>query len=90
MKKIEATSESVENANYHTYYDGNVQQMPMEDYDDLMPDPMQFVSLMGVAPPPPPMVPPPQSAPTVDKNEPVLPPGLLLKKLKDFRMTQQN
>lgn len=51
-------------------YDG-MQQMAMEDYDDLMPDPMQFVSLMG-APPPPPMVPPPTH---IDKNEPVLPPG---------------
>lgn len=49
----------------------NMHQMAHEDYDDLMPDPMQFVSLMG-APPPPPMVPPPQRA---DKNEPVLPPG---------------
>lgn len=51
-------------------YDGMHQ---MEDYDDLMPDPMQFVSLMG-APPPPPMVPPPQIQ-RADKNEPVLPPG---------------
>lgn len=51
----------------------NMHQMAHEDYDDLMPDPMQFVSLMG-APPPPPMVPPPQRA---DKNEPVLPPGTL-------------
>lgn len=51
----------------------NMHQMAHEDYDDLMPDPMQFVSLMG-APPPPPMVPPPQRA---DKNEPVLPPGSL-------------
>lgn len=76
MKKAEATpDESQENANYHSYYDGNVQQMSMEDYDDLMPDPMQFVSLMGAAPPPPPMVPPPPSTVIVDKNEPVLPPG---------------
>lgn len=81
MKKTEATSESAENANYHSYYDGS-QQMPMEDYDDLMPDPMQFVSLMGPAPPPPPMVPPPPA--TVDKNEPVLPPGLLNKKKRIF------
>lgn len=56
---------------YHHSYD-NMQHMQMEDYDDLMPDPMQFVSLMG-APPPPPMVPPPSS---IDKNEPVLPPGI--------------
>lgn len=56
---------------YHHSYD-NMQHMQMEDYDDLMPDPMQFVSLMG-APPPPPMVPPPS---TIDKNEPVLPPGI--------------
>lgn len=83
MKKAETTSESVDNTNYHSYYDGNVQQMSMEDYDDLMPDPMQFVSLMGPAPPPPPMVPPPSS--TVDKNEPVLPPGLLDKNIKFVR-----
>lgn len=57
---------------YHHSYD-NMQHMQMEDYDDLMPDPMQFVSLMG-APPPPPMVPPPPSK--IDKNEPVLPPGI--------------
>ncbi|XP_037039241.1 zinc finger matrin-type protein CG9776 isoform X1 [Bradysia coprophila] len=75
VKKTETTTESVANPNYHAnYYEGSVQQMPMEDYDDLMPDPMQFVSLMGPAPPPPPMVPPPPS--TVDKNEPVLPPGI--------------
>lgn len=74
LKKPETTPETVENPNYHSYYDTNVQQMPMEDYDDLMPDPMQFVSLMGAAPPPPPMVPPPPTS-TVDKNEPVLPPG---------------
>lgn len=54
-------------------YDG-MHQMAPEDYDDLMPDPMQFVSLMG-APPPPPMVPPPQQQ-RDDKNEPVLPPGI--------------
>lgn len=58
-------------ANYQAY--DNMQHMQMEDYDDLMPDPMQFVSLMG-APPPPPMVPPPSSM--IDKNEPVLPPGI--------------
>lgn len=76
IKKVETTTEAVANPTYHSnYYEGAVQQMPMEDYDDLMPDPMQFVSLMGSAPPPPPMVPPPPS--TVDKNEPVLPPGLL-------------
>lgn len=79
-KKPEVTPEAVENTTYHSYYNSNVQQMPMEDYDDLMPDPMQFVSLMGAAPPPPPMVPPPPS--TVDKNEPVLPPGLLETKTK--------
>lgn len=83
-KKLETTSETVEKTAYHSYYDpsnvSNVQQqMPMEDYDDLMPDPMQFVSLMGVAPPPPPMVPPPT---TVDKNEPVLPPGWFEMKTK--------
>lgn len=78
VKKPETVTESVPNPNYHsTYYEGSTNvppQMPMEDYDDLMPDPMQFVSLMGSAPPPPPMVPPPPS--TVDKNEPVLPPGI--------------
>lgn len=55
---------------YH--YDG-MHQMAPEDYDNLMPDPMQFVSMMG-APPPPPMVPPPKPE-RADKNEPVLPPG---------------
>lgn len=43
-----------------------------EEYDDLMPDPMQYVSLMG-APPPPPI------AETIHiaevHSEPVLPPG---------------
>ncbi|KAJ6635398.1 Zinc finger matrin-type protein, partial [Pseudolycoriella hygida] len=72
VKKAEAAAESIGNENYHSYYDSNVQHMSMEDYDDLMPDPMQFVSLMGAAPPPPPRIPPS----TVDKNEPVLPPGI--------------
>lgn len=57
-------------------YDG-MQHMSAEDYDDLMPDPLQFVSMMG-APPPPPMVPPPQQI-MIDKNEPVLPPGKYMK-----------
>lgn len=59
---------------YQQYHEGMPPAMHhhMDDYDDLMPDPMQFVSLMG-APPPPPMVPPP--ADMEDKNEQVLPPG---------------
>lgn len=68
---VQAPTETNHHQHYHQNpYDG-MQQMSMEDYDDLMPDPMQFVSLMG-APPPPPMVPPPTH---IDKNEPVLPPG---------------
>lgn len=57
---------------HYDHYDG-MHQMAPEDYDNLMPDPLQFVSMMG-APPPPPMVPPPQPE-RADKNEPVLPPG---------------
>lgn len=44
----------------------------MSEYDDLMPDPVQFVSLMG-APPPPPSRPPPQH--TEDEKD-ILPPGI--------------
>lgn len=65
----------MEQQHHHSmyHYDG-MHQMAPEDYDNLMPDPMQFVSMMG-APPPPPMVPPPQPE-RADKNEPVLPPGI--------------
>lgn len=42
----------------------------MVDYDDLMPDPMQFVTLMG-APPPPPSGPPP-----AEHDKDILPPGI--------------
>ena len=59
--------------------------MAPEDYDDLMPDPMQFVSLMG-APPPPPMVPPPV---IVDKNEPVLPPGIINKSFSHIQLNNE-
>lgn len=52
----------------------------MMDYDELMPDPIQFVNLMGQAPPPPP---PPaavgggKSADTTDEEaEDILPPGI--------------
>lgn len=58
----------------NSYNNLNSMQIPIiptvDEYDDLMPDPMQYVSLMG-APPPPPV------DPTVaQENEaPVLPPG---------------
>lgn len=64
----------------HQHYDG-MHAMAAEDYDNLMPDPMQFVSMMG-APPPPPMVPPPPPPPVQQQQlqridtEPVLPPGI--------------
>lgn len=45
--------------------------LPAPDYEDLMPDPMQFVSIMGVPPPPPTA----NTATFEDANEPVLPPG---------------
>lgn len=59
----------------NNYNNLNSMQIPIiptvDEYDDLMPDPMQYVSLMG-APPPPPSdisaVPPPE-------EPPVLPPG---------------
>lgn len=40
----------------------------MVDYDDLMPDPVQFVNIMGQAPPPPP--------PEADDEKDMLPPGI--------------
>lgn len=49
--------------------------LPAEEYDDLMPDPVQYFSLMSGAPPPPPVPVPPPSVPIADPNEPVLPPG---------------
>lgn len=55
----------------------NALQIPIitanDEYDDLMPDPMQYVSLMGAPPPPPiePTIPP-------EDDTPVLPPGKLL------------
>lgn len=49
----------------------NMERIEMEDCDDLMPDPMQFVSLMG-APPPPPNRPPPSN---IYDDGPELPPG---------------
>lgn len=64
---------AVHNPMMYASYDG-MHQMAPEDYDDLMPDPMQFVSLMG-APPPPPMVPPPSAQIQMQQSEPVLPPG---------------
>ncbi|KAG4076466.1 hypothetical protein HA402_005909 [Bradysia odoriphaga] len=80
VKKTETSTESsVANPNYHSNcYEGNVQQMPMEDYDDLMPDPMQFVSLMGPAPPPPPMVQVSKTNDMVDED-----PIVAAKKLED-------
>lgn len=59
------------NTAYHSV--GSIHHMlpPVEDYDDLMPDPLQYVSLMG-APPPPPMT---THRPVENINEPVLPPG---------------
>ncbi|XP_055846774.1 zinc finger matrin-type protein CG9776 [Episyrphus balteatus] len=45
----------------------------MSEYEDLMPDPVQFVSLMG-APPPPPSLPPPQQY--VEEEKDILPPGI--------------
>lgn len=61
----------------NTYNNMNSMQIPIiptvDEYDDLMPDPMQYVSLMG-APPPPPIE--PTIAP---KDEtPVLPPGIII------------
>lgn len=61
-------------------YNLNNMQIPIiptvDDYDDLMPDPMQYVSLMG-APPPPPIAP---SIPLEEEEAPVLPPGKKIKK----------
>lgn len=59
----------------NNYNNLNSMQIPIiptvDEYDDLMPDPMQYVSMMG-APPPPPVEPTP-----VPKDEtPVLPPGM--------------
>ncbi|XP_067637318.1 zinc finger matrin-type protein CG9776 isoform X2 [Eurosta solidaginis] len=57
----------------------------MMDYDELMPDPMHFVNLMGQAPPPPPPPavvdddsPPKKTVVTnqEDDNEEILPPGI--------------
>lgn len=44
------------------------------DYEDLMPDPMQYVTLMG-APPPPPSEPPPIENEDDDEKD-ILPPGV--------------
>lgn len=73
-KKVETVTPTFNNHQYSSssYQYDNMQPMMMDDYDDLMPDPMQFVSLMG-APPPPPMVPPP-----IIEEDPVLPPGINL------------
>ncbi|XP_005185583.2 zinc finger matrin-type protein CG9776 [Musca domestica] len=49
----------------------------MVDYDDLMPDPVQFVNIMGQAPPPP----PPQQA-SDDKD--MLPPGIDEEESEEF------
>lgn len=48
----------------------------MVDYDDLMPDPVQFVNIMGQAPPPP----PPQSGDEKD----MLPPGIDEEESEEF------
>lgn len=48
-----------------------------DDYDDLMPDPLQYFTLMSGAPPPPP-APVPAPPAIADPNEPVLPPGRIL------------
>lgn len=52
----------------------HVLQPQAEEYDDLMPDPLQYYSIMSGAPPPPP-VPVPVAPPATVVNEPVLPPG---------------
>lgn len=64
---------------YHTH--GTIHHVlphVQEEYDDLMPDPMAYVSLM--APPPPPSAvdtEPPKAQPRFDESdEPVLPPGI--------------
>lgn len=51
-----------------------------EDYDDLMPDPLQYVSLMGAPPPPPANAEARRLAEL--NNEPVLPPGKYKRKKK--------
>lgn len=58
----------------NSYNNLNSMQIPIiptvDEYDDLMPDPIQYVSLMG-APPPPPVDP----AIAQEDEAPVLPPG---------------
>ncbi|KNC33977.1 Zinc finger matrin-type protein [Lucilia cuprina] len=49
----------------------------MVDYDDLMPDPVQFVNIMGQAPPPP----PPQEA---EDDKDMLPPGIDVEESEEF------
>lgn len=49
----------------------------MVDYDDLMPDPLQFVNIMGQAPPPP----PPQNA---EDDKDMLPPGIDEEESEEF------
>lgn len=50
----------------------------MIDYDDLMPDPVQFVNIMGQAPPPPP------PAPEEEDDKDMLPPGIDETESEDF------
>ncbi|KAL9885611.1 zinc finger matrin-type protein CG9776 isoform 1-T2 [Glossina fuscipes fuscipes] len=52
----------------------------MVDYDDLMPDPAQFVNIMGQAPPPP----PPPTNPDKDEEEDMLPPGIDQEESEEF------
>lgn len=49
----------------------------MVDYDDLMPDPVQFVNIMGQAPPPP----PPQAT---EDDKDMLPPGIDMEESEEF------
>lgn len=70
---------------YNTH--GSIHHVLPEEYDDLMPDPMHYVSMMTVAPPPPPenqqmqTQPIPQIQPIqnlrFEDEENVLPPGYL-------------
>lgn len=48
----------------------------MVDYDDLMPDPVQFVNIMGQAPPPPP--------PQASDDKDMLPPGIDEEESEEF------
>lgn len=61
--------------NSHGCIDHILPPVVAEDYEELMPDPMQFHTLMtGSAPPPPPVA----DDGRPDDNEPVLPPGKFL------------